>query len=96
MLDAGAFSLPITIKLVKGHEYLYFSYYDRDERRKREVYLGPKKSIRAIRKALQYNKEFLNLQQCKMQTKYQRIDKYVNLLGKEADDRPIMPATLEA
>jgi hypothetical protein len=77
--------LPITVKQVKGHEYLYFSYYDRDERTKREVYMGPKTSLHAIRKALLYNKEFLDLQQCKINIKYQRIDKYIKAISQKAN-----------
>lgn len=86
--------MPITVKQVKGHEYLYFSYYDREEKRKREVYVGPKKSLRAIHKALQYNREFLSLQQSQIDIKYRRIDKYVNLLSGEAaedDKRRMLP-----
>jgi hypothetical protein len=78
--------LPIAVKEVKGHEYLYFSYYDRDDKRKMEVYIGPKASLRSIHKALQYNKEFLNLQQSQIYTKYRRIDKYIKLLRFDADE----------
>ena len=78
--------MPISVKRVKGHEYLYFSYYDREERTKKEVYMGPKKSARAIHKALQYNREYLNLQQGAIQSKYRRIDKYVNVLSNEVTE----------
>lgn len=71
---------------MKGHEYLYFSYYDREERSKKEVYMGPKNSMRAVHKALQYNREFLNLQQSAIQTKYRKVDKYVNLLSYAAEE----------
>lgn len=72
------------MKNVKGREYLYFSYYDREEKRKKEVYIGPKTNVRTIHRALQYNKEFLNLQQSEIHTRYRKIDKYLNLLTNDA------------
>ena len=48
--------------------------------------MGPKKSARAIHKALQYNREFLNLQQGAIQSKYRRIDKYVKVLSNEVTE----------
>jgi len=44
--------LPITNKKVKGIEYLYFTYYDSNESKKKEVYCGMSKDPNAKRKAL--------------------------------------------
>jgi len=68
--------LPMTVKRVKGHEYVYFGYYDPETREKREVYMGPKSRSTTIPKALAYYKEFLDLQQSRLVKKYQIIGKY--------------------
>jgi len=67
----------MTIKRVKGHEYVYFAYYDPETRVKREVYIGPKDRPDTIPRALQYYKEFLDLQQGRLSKKYQVIGKYI-------------------
>ena len=69
-------NLPMSIKRVKGHEYVYFGYYDPETREKREVYMGPKSRSTTIPKALAYYKEFLDLQQSRLVKKYQIIGKY--------------------
>lgn len=84
--------MPITVKQVKGHEYLYFSYYDRDDRRKREVYMGPKDSFRALHKALQFTKEFLDLEQSLINKKYKNLDTVIKSLGNRSDpNKPRIP-----
>ena len=84
---ASADILPIAVKQVKGHEYMYFSYYDRDEKTKREVYMGPKNSLITIRKALLYNKEYLDLQQSQIDLKYRRIERYIRSINFDLDGR---------
>lgn len=73
--------MPLTVKQVKGHEYLYFSYYDRENRRKKEVYLGPKTSSQAVEKALLYSKEFLDMQQSKINAGYVQVEKFLQKIG---------------
>ena len=76
-LAVSDIDLPMTIKRVKGHEYVYFAYYDPETRVKREIYIGPKDRPTTIPKALQYYKEFLDLQQGRLSKKYQVIGKYI-------------------
>jgi hypothetical protein len=42
-----------TTKTVKGKQYLYYSYYNSDEQKKKEVYCGQSGTQEAKRKALE-------------------------------------------
>jgi hypothetical protein len=72
----------VTFKRVKGHEYVYFAYYDAETRAKKEIYVGPKNRQTTMPKALQYYKELLDLQQTRLAKKYQKLAKLVEEVEK--------------
>lgn len=66
---------------MNGVEYLYFSYYDAHDKKKREVYCGPKDDVDAIQKAIELKREYLVNQ-------YKAIEKELKLLDeRETPDK---------
>jgi hypothetical protein len=51
--------VPITTKTVKGAKYVYFVYYDPDNKRKREIYCGPATDPESMAKARIHEQEYL-------------------------------------
>lgn len=54
--------MPTTTKTVKGKRYLYYSYYDPDEQKKKEIYCGGIDTKEAKRKVLEAELEYLKKQ----------------------------------
>jgi DNA modification methylase len=65
-----------TKKSNEGKEYLYFSYYDQHEKKKKEVYCGPKEDTDAIQKATELKREYLLYQ-------YKDIEKQLKILDEQ-------------
>jgi len=73
--------LSVTTKKSKeGREYLYFSYYDQHEKKKKEIYCGPKEDNDALQRATELKREYLLNQ-------YKEIEKQLKVLDER--DAPI-------
>jgi hypothetical protein len=73
----GNIVMPTTTKTVKGKQYLYYSYYDSDEQKKKEIYCGQCDTKEAKRKALEFELEQLKKQKKKLLEKISKLE--VNL-----------------
>lgn len=70
--------MPITTKNVKGKRYLYYSYYDTDERKKKEIYCGGVDTKEANRKALETELEYLRKQKKNLNDRIKEIESQLN------------------
>ena len=66
--------MPTTTKTVKGKQYLYYSYYDSDEQKKKEIYCGQNDTKEAKRKALEFELEQLKKQRKELTEKISEIE----------------------
>lgn len=66
--------MPTTTKTVKGKQYIYYSYYDSDEQKKKEIYCGHNDSKEARRKALEFELEYLKKQKHMLAQKISEIE----------------------
>ena len=66
--------MPTTTKTVKGKQYLYYSYYDSDEQKKKEIYCGQFDTKEAKRKALEAELEYLKKQRKELIEKISKIE----------------------
>lgn len=66
--------MPTTTKTVKGKQYLYYSYYDQDEQKKKEVYCGQSETKEAKRKALEVELAYLKKQKQTLARKINEIE----------------------
>jgi hypothetical protein len=73
--------MPTTIKTVKGKQYLYYSYYDPDEQKKKEIYCGQSDTKEAKKKALQLELEQLKKQKQVTLQKIIRIEYELNKIS---------------
>ncbi|HXG06273.1 MAG TPA: site-specific DNA-methyltransferase [Nitrososphaera sp.] len=68
--------MSVTTKKVNGVEYLYFSYYDQHEKKKKEIYCGRSNEAEAIQKATELKRDYLVNQ-------YKEIEKELRLLDEK-------------
>ena len=66
--------LPTTTKNVKGKKYLYYSYYDPDEQKKKEIYCGGVDTDEAKKKALESELEYLKKQKQELAEKIKDVE----------------------
>ena len=66
--------MPISIKKVKGSEYLYFIYYDSKTGKKKEVYCGLSSRPESKKKALEMEIDYLNEQKKNLSEKVQSAE----------------------
>jgi hypothetical protein len=66
--------MPTTTKTVKGKQYLYYSYYDPDEQKKKEIYCGQSDTKEAKQKALEIELEQLKKQKKALVKKILKIE----------------------
>jgi hypothetical protein len=66
--------VPTTTKTVKGKRYLYYSYYDSDEQKKKEIYCGGIDTKEAKRKVLEAELEYLKKQKQDLVEKISEIE----------------------
>lgn len=66
--------MSVTTKKVNGVEYIYFSYYDQHEKKKKEVYCGPKDDIDAIQRATELRREYLINQYKEIEKQLKQLD----------------------
>lgn len=63
-----------TTKTVKGKQYLYYSYYDPEGQKKKEIYCGQSGTQEAKRKALEAELEYLKKQRKELFQKINEIE----------------------
>lgn len=73
--------MPITIKNVKGIEYLYFTYYDQKISKKKEVYCGLSSKKESKYKALELEMSYLTEQKKNITEKVKEVEKKLNQLN---------------
>jgi len=73
--------VPTTTKTVKGKQYLYYSYYDPDEQKKKEIYCGQSDTKEAKRKALEFELEQLKNQRKELVQKINEIEMKLAKIG---------------
>lgn len=73
--------MPTTTKTVKGKQYLYYSYYDPDEQKKKEIYCGQSGTQEAKKKALQTELEYLKNQKHALLQKISEIEVKLNKIN---------------
>lgn len=73
--------LPITTKNVKGKEYLYFTYYDQNTSKKKEVYCGLATKKESKKKALEFEVSYLREQKNNIDEKVQEVEKKLKHLN---------------
>jgi hypothetical protein len=66
--------VPTIKKTVKGKQYLYYSYYDSDEQKKKEIYCGGVDTKEAKRKALEAELEYLKKQKHELVDKIREVE----------------------
>lgn len=66
--------MPTTTKTVKGKQYLYYSYYDIDEQKKKEIYCGGIDTKEAKKKALESELEYLKKQKHDLVKKIKTVE----------------------
>lgn len=66
--------MPTTTKTVKGKQYLYYSYYDPNEQKKKEIYCGQNDTKEAKRKALELELEQLKKLKKEINEKISKIE----------------------
>lgn len=71
--------MPITTKTVKTVRYLYFTYYDSLERRKKEIYCGPANDPKATEKAQELERGHLRAQITSLQSQLSAFDTSVKV-----------------
>lgn len=70
--------MPTTTKTVKGKQYLYYSYYDPQEQKKKEIYCGQSDTKEAKRKALEAELEYLKKQKSTLVQKIAETESKLN------------------
>lgn len=66
--------MPTTTKTVKGKQYLYYSYYDADEQKKKEIYCGQSDTKEAKQKALEAELDQLKKQRKELVQKINELE----------------------
>lgn len=66
--------MPVTTKNVKGKQYVYYSYYDTNEQKKKEIYCGGIGTKEAKQKALESELEYLKKQKQDLVEKIRQIE----------------------
>lgn len=66
--------MPMTTKKVKGKQYVYYSYYDTGEQKKKEIYCGGVDTSQAKKKALEVELEYLKKQNQELVNKINKVE----------------------
>lgn len=72
--------MPMATKTVKGKKYLYFTYYDQQTGKKKEVYCGLESDSNARRKAMELELDYLENQTVEISKKKENIEKQLSRL----------------
>lgn len=67
--------MPTAIKKVKGKNYLYFTYYDQQTGKKKEIYCGLENNNDAKRKAMELELDYLESQTMQISRKKEILEK---------------------
>jgi len=67
-------SVPIAYKDVKNTRYVYFTYWDQEQKKKIEVYCGPTTDPKSLEKAQELEREYLKKQITTLQTQLKEYD----------------------
>ena len=70
-----------TTKQVRGKTYLYFTYYDTVEKKKKEIYCGVKGKAKANKKAILLEKEYLEKQKNLLMVKANLVQSRLNKIS---------------
>ena len=66
--------MPKTTKTIKGKQYVYYSYYDADEQKKKEIYCGRIDTREAKKKVLESELEYLEKQKLELIQKIKNVE----------------------
>lgn len=66
--------VPITTKKVKGSDYLYFTYYDQKDGKKKEVYCGLVSKPESKKKALELEISYLTEQKKNLTERMDKVE----------------------
>jgi len=72
--------MPTATKMVKGKKYLYFTYYDQQTGKKKEVYCGLETDNNAKRKAMELELDYLENQTMQISKKKDILEKQLSRL----------------
>lgn len=72
--------MPVTTKNVKGKRYIYYSYYDTDEQKKKEIYCGGIDTKEGKKKALEYELEYFKKQKQDLIKKIKKTESQLSRL----------------
>ena len=73
--------MPTTaVKRVNGQPYLYFTCYDYETKRKKEVYCGQKNDPKSMQKAVKLEREYLQRQKKQLKSKMDELEERINQL----------------
>ena len=70
-----------TTKQVRGKTYLYFTYYDSIDKKKKESYCGLKDDPKSIQKAIKLEKNYLKKQKIELKLKIHILEERLNQIS---------------
>lgn len=73
--------MPTAIKKVKGKQYIYYTYYDTEEQKKKEIYCGGIDTKDAKRRVLEAELEYLKKQKQELVQKINDAESKLNKLN---------------
>ena len=68
------------VKYVNGQAYLYFTCYDYETKRKKEVYCGQKNDPKSMQKAVKLEREYLERQRSQLKSKIHELEERISQL----------------
>lgn len=84
--------MPIAYKEVKNTKYVYFTYYDADQKEKMEIYLGAANDPAAMEKAQALEKEHLQRQVTDLQTQLRKFDTAITKKTRKRKSKSVKPS----
>ena len=70
-----------TTKQVRANTYLYFTYYDATDKKKKEVYCGLEDDPKSIQKAIKLEKNYLKKQKNELKLKIHNLEERLNQIS---------------
>lgn len=69
-----------SVKHVNGQSYLYFTCYDYETKRKKEIYCGQKEDPKSMQKAVKLEREYLENQRNHLKSKMHNLEERISRL----------------
>lgn len=77
--------MPTSVKKVKGKNYLYFTYYDQQTGKKKEIYCGLNNTVESKSKALELELKHLNENKKEITEKITEVETELKYLSSAHD-----------